>query len=792
MKTRLLAREQLIKRLVRAVTSHQLTIVAAPMGYGKTVTAKALSEALGERAVFLDMSHAMQAKSRRIVSRSADAEPSILIVDNYQEHKKERVSQVLEPWTEAQPFNFHVVLFSRIRPHVRNHKTDTEESPVQFGLESLRFSESEALEYFAMHGIHDTEAVKDSWRRSEGWPAALWLALKNWDGGAGCQLLPDLKALLIKSVFADFTRTECLYLMRMSVFDDFSENEIKTLSGKNAVARFRTLAARGDIIEHDAETGLYRFHPLVRKFLTDELAAEKAVDLPALYRFAGVCCLDRNDLVASFRAFLRAGSDRDLTHALDLFLVDSTDDLLRRFSDEICASVQSIPWRIKLKRPLAYLSFIRMFLAVGGEARTAAQWLVEAESRFFHKKNAPNKMLQRIKGEVAIVAGLLAFNHMDTVWEKYDDALTLLQGSSSIRPTRLAWAFNNPHLSLACLREGGKFEDLLKKAARADKTLTILSGGTPHQGAMVLRIEYHLERGEFDKAEKLLEKIEKDFGDPGGILAVIAATFARARLYCIGGNGEKALEVLEQVRPQAEGGLHHHRENLELALGYVAASLGRYDSVPEWIRTGSTMPPYGMAQRRPFFLVAYGKALLASGDFKHLVTVARNMPLRFGHCDSLLGHIHAKVLEAIGIHRTTFMKSALARLRVAVDLSRGDGLVLPLAEYGGFIAPLLRGLAKEHPGDAHLHKILALAESISHFDIDDSAKQRKDLTLRETEIMRMIVMGKSNLQIGKELGIARETVKKQLISAYAKLGASNRIQASRLFVLHHDKQDTAE
>ncbi len=54
----------------------------------------------------------------------------------------------------------------------------------------------------------------------------------------------------------------------------------------------------------------------------------------------------------------------------------------------------------------------------------------------------------------------------------------------------------------------------------------------------------------------------------------------------------------------------------------------------------------------------------------------------------------------------------------------------------------------------------------------------KKLTEREKEVLELIVQGKSNPQIAKELVLSIHTVKAHLESIYKKLGVHNKVQAA--------------
>ncbi len=56
-------------------------------------------------------------------------------------------------------------------------------------------------------------------------------------------------------------------------------------------------------------------------------------------------------------------------------------------------------------------------------------------------------------------------------------------------------------------------------------------------------------------------------------------------------------------------------------------------------------------------------------------------------------------------------------------------------------------------------------------------KNRRDLTVRETQVLIAIADGKTNEQIAALLGCGRETVKTHAVTIYQKLNASGRSHA---------------
>jgi DNA-binding NarL/FixJ family response regulator len=70
------------------------------------------------------------------------------------------------------------------------------------------------------------------------------------------------------------------------------------------------------------------------------------------------------------------------------------------------------------------------------------------------------------------------------------------------------------------------------------------------------------------------------------------------------------------------------------------------------------------------------------------------------------------------------------------------------------------------------------------------------LSLRETEVLRLVGQGLSNRKIARELDISEKTVKNHLSAVFCKVGVAGRTQAA-LYALHagierHDPVSVAE
>jgi two-component system, NarL family, nitrate/nitrite response regulator NarL len=58
----------------------------------------------------------------------------------------------------------------------------------------------------------------------------------------------------------------------------------------------------------------------------------------------------------------------------------------------------------------------------------------------------------------------------------------------------------------------------------------------------------------------------------------------------------------------------------------------------------------------------------------------------------------------------------------------------------------------------------------------DEPNRRNPLTKREQEVVKLVVKGLTNRQVGQQLGLAEQTVANNLFRIYEKLGISSRVE----------------
>lgn len=110
-------------------------------------------------------------------------------------------------------------------------------------------------------------------------------------------------------------------------------------------------------------------------------------------------------------------------------------------------------------------------------------------------------------------------------------------------------------------------------------------------------------------------------------------------------------------------------------------------------------------------------------------------------------------------------------------LGNGAAGYLTKEEVPETIVEAVRGVARGEKGWVS-RRVAAIMSAWTQTDDLSS----KNLTPRELDVLKWVVKGKTNQEIGVELGISQKTVEKHLESVFAKLKVTSRVEAAVLAV----------
>lgn len=151
--------------------------------------------------------------------------------------------------------------------------------------------------------------------------------------------------------------------------------------------------------------------------------------------------------------------------------------------------------------------------------------------------------------------------------------------------------------------------------------------------------------------------------------------------------------------------------------------------------------------------------------------------------------IDTMVPDIAGVSVTRQLRQDCPQVRVLALGDRPDGELVQRALRAGAIGYLITDIASDelatairqaYSGQAVLAPALAQALVIH----DQQPKPGAQLSVRELEVLGLMISGRSNEHIAGQLAISRNTVRHHVHNILTKLGAANRTEAVGLAVQH--------
>jgi LuxR family maltose regulon positive regulatory protein len=247
--------------------------------------------------------------------------PVVLVLDDVHTLHNSECRAALSVLADHVPAGSRLVLAGRAEPPLRIARLRTEGRILEIGSGDLSLTSAEAAALLRDAGIAlGTEEVAELHRRTEGWPAGLYLAaLYLREGGtvgnAAVSFGGDdrLVSEYMESEFLDrISRRQRLFLTRTAVLERMSGPLCEAVLELPGAASTLTGLARSNLllVPLDERGQWYRYHHLFRDMLLAELERLEPDLMPVLRRRAAGWYLD-NDLAENALEYSIAAGDVD-------------------------------------------------------------------------------------------------------------------------------------------------------------------------------------------------------------------------------------------------------------------------------------------------------------------------------------------------------------------------------------------------------------------------------------------------------------------------------------------------
>ena len=743
----------------------------------------------------------------------------LLVLDDYHVIDSKPVDQALVFLLEHLPPQMHMAIATREDPPFPLARLRVRGQLTELRAADLRFTSAEAAEFLnrVMDLNLSAEDIAALETRTEGWVAGLQLAAVSMHGHQDTASF--IKSFtgshhfvldyLIEEVLQQQPESVQTFLLITSILDRMCGPLCDAVLCDLSVAGQETLAylerANLFIVPLDNERRWYRYHHLFGELLRQRLHQKASTGNEkggvAKYHIRASQWYEENGL--HLEAFQHAATANDIERAARLMEGKAIPLHFHYAVTIILDWLASLPTKELDARPLLWVRSATLMLMIG-QTNGVEEKLQAAENALQAVELDGN--IRDLIGQIACARATLALTRYDftTMVTQAHRALEYLHSENLTFHFTANWALatalmfqgNRAAAARACQesiaisqKSGDVFskilatavlghiqelENQLHQAAETYQRVLQLHGDHPQPNASevhlgLARISY--EWNDLDAAEQ--------HGQQSLLLArqydrlidrfIVSEVFL-ARLKLARGDIDGAAKMLTQVQQTAQ------QENFTQRLPDITVV-----QVLTLLRQGNLVAAASLAGKYNLPLIQ-ARVLLAQGNPAAALAVLEPLHQQMEAKDWADERLKVMVLNVVALHALGQTDKAVQLLTEALALAQPGGFIRIFVDEGKPMAQLLRVAVARGIMPDYIGKLL------SAFDAEERKGQSKSdrspaqlliepLSPRELEVLRLIVQGLSNREIGERLFLALDTVKGHNRKIFDKLQVHSRTEA---------------
>jgi LuxR family maltose regulon positive regulatory protein len=800
-----------ITKALDGIPGHPITIIEAPMGYGKTTAvreylrnkgvdmlwqriynggvdsfwdgfARSFCELDNDRSQslayirFPEDDTSMQ-KAIGLIKDIGLTDRTILVIEDYHLVDSPGVNSFIEILAENRIDSLHIVLTTRIAKFQRLEELALKGYLHHITKETLEFLPRDITEYYRACGITltDSEALK-LYADTEGWISALYLVMLEYSVKGRYTPTESIYKLVEKAVYRPLPGEIKKFLVMLCIFDSFTLKQAVFMWGNENAARFLDkLIVGNSFVKYDSRLKAYHIHNIFKGFLEEVFEGKEVSRQQDLYRKAAQWFMVDGDYPSARQYYYKGGDFDGILLALEK---DRSNDYTALNKELLKKYMAECPEEVKARHHHALLVYA-MHLFIHKDLEPFNEICRELRANIEADKGLDTDRRNRLLGEFELLLGFAEFNDLKKMSERYQRAWQYLNQPTSVYDTGIDSTFGTPSVLSLYYRESGRLDEHIRDLKEAMPNFSRLTRGHGSGAEYAMEAENYFNRGDFENAEISAQRalLKAQSGMDEGV--VFSAQYFQILIAFMKGNLTRVMELMDKMHRAMTGSKEHDFiHTVEICEGCIYAYLDQLDRIPKRLLEADSGSPRLRFPAYPFYNVMYGRMLLIKGEYLKLIGSAEHLFSISSVFSSLLGIIYTYIYLAAAYRRIFREDEALASLKKALEIAMPDKQYMLFVENCDYIEPLLEKIAAEGRYREDIKRIFELYKTfrnskermIREYFTDEKPR----LTQRETEIARLAAAGMTNTEIGKKLFISVNTVKMALKSIYSKLSINSR------------------
>jgi LuxR family maltose regulon positive regulatory protein len=329
----------MLNRSLQGIWQYPLTVVEAPMGYGKTTAvreflkgcdAKALWQTVFATAasdfwqgfcrLFAELDPACGAALAGLIGSIKFPEGTVIVIDDYHLVASRNIDCFFERLAQAKIPGLHIVIISCCMFGENKVELALKGYCLILGRKHFELTEDEITEYCRMCGVRlKAEDAAFLYTYSEGWISAVYLCILGYrQSGRLEQQTASLHELINEVVYQPCSPEMKEFLTTICIFDCFSLAQAEYMWRRgNAGELLARLTAENAFISFDYVGGIYYMHNILTGFLRLVLDRQGPERRRALWKSAGEWYFDAGDYGRAMDSFYQAADFDSLLSAIE-------------------------------------------------------------------------------------------------------------------------------------------------------------------------------------------------------------------------------------------------------------------------------------------------------------------------------------------------------------------------------------------------------------------------------------------------------------------------------------------
>ena len=813
-------RRQSLSQLMSKIWDYPLTVVEAPMGYGKTTAVKEYFKGCKAEVLWQTVSDAsatafwngFSALCKKIDPEAAErlagvgvptdsvfldeaihiieeivfTARTVIVFDDYHLVSSGDIDRFIELLVKSELANLHILIISR--SVFGENKTELVLKGYCWAIDKgcFELSRDEIFEYCGLYGLKlNAEEVAFLLSYTEGWISAVYLCMLGFLQDGRVKGQDSLHELIEKVVFQCCSAEVKEFLLNVCVLDSFSLKQAEYIwHKKNTEVLLRQLVAQNSFIKYDRVNRRYYVHNIFTSYLRRIFDQQSLDKQQAIWKVVGKWYASVGDYIHAMEYFYKAVDFGGLLTAIE---TDKGNSIINEHKERLIGYFCDCPPQIKRKHPWACLIYaINLFSF--NEMELFARQCEEIGEYIEQLQGDEKQAKEQLAGELELLCSFSKYNHITGMSEHIQRAASLLKKPAEFMDRKGSWTFGSPSVLYMFYRESGQLEQEVHELNLAMPNYCRLTAGHGSGAEAVMQADRYYHIGDFENAEIAAHKAMYIALSQDQVATVLCALFLQLRLAVVKGDLAYVMSSLQQTREEIkQQGLYSYIHTLDMCEGFIYSCLNQEKKIPTWIVEGDLQASSICFPCYAFLNIIRGKALLISGQYLKLIDLTEEF---FGIASvfpNLLGQVYTYIYEAAAKFKLGSQQDARATLEKALEIAAPDRLIMPFVENGEYLVDMLMVVAGNSHYADFIAKILevfpAIAKKRGAMTVKlNNSDWRSMLTERERAVAELVATGLANRAIGETLHIAEITVKKALQSIYAKLDIGSRTALTKIMI----------